>query len=215
MQTRHANRPSWIDRARTGLVALVAAFLLTACGSLPQADAAARYGAATPQPKPAELLAPAPDAPITVAALGRQARIVEPDEGGALQCVTYARAASGIDLYGNAGKWWNAANGRYERNRRPAPGAVLVFRPTRSSVGHVAVISRVVGQRLVVASHANWLNNGQIHEDTPIEDVSPAGDWSQVRVWYTPGNSWGRNRYATFGFIHPQRPVQLAQRRVL
>lgn len=181
--------------------AVALSLLVAACATPPVADTAGPKAATrsavvhVPQPKPA---------PLTLAALAGEARIV--DAGRALQCVTYARARSGIELYGDAGTWWDAAIDRYERSSRPRDGAVLVFKPTRTSVGHLAVVTRVVSKRLIVADHANWLNNGRIHEGTPIEDVSAAGDWSAVRVWYTPGGSWGITRYATSGFILPEPP---------
>ena len=138
-----------------------------------------------------------------------QARIVETDRP--LECVVYARAMSGIELFGDAGTWWRLAEGRYGRGTAPVPGAVLAFRPARKSTGHVAVITRVVSGRVVLASHANWLNQGRIHEDTPILDVSAGNDWSAVRVWHIPGQAWGSGVYPTHGFIYP-RPLVTADR---
>ena len=205
MKPRHPARTPWTRRARLALLAGATVLLLGGCASAPPAIAtAAPAVAATLQPAP-----PPPDPALTLAALAEQARIVDGDT--ALQCVTYARAVSGIELFGNAGTWWRAAEGRYERSRRPAPDAVMVFRATRASVGHLAVVTQVVGPRLVVASHANWLNNGRIHEGTPIQDVSARGDWSAVRVWHTPSASWGRTRYAVAGFVLPE-PVRVASR---
>ena len=34
-------------------------------------------------------------------------------------------------------------------------------------------------------------------------DVSPAGDWSDVRVWYGRTRSLGQRTSPTFGFIYP------------
>ena len=92
----------------------------------------------------------------------------------------------------------------------PAVGAVLVLRRKGASRGHLAVVTRVVNSREVVASHANWLNKGRIHVDTPIRDVSPDNDWSAVRVWYTPANVLGKSTYPAYGFIHP--PTESAKR---
>ena len=71
------------------------------------------------------------------------------------------------------------------------------------SRGHLAVVTRIVSDREIVASHANWLNRGRIHVDTPIRDVSPKNDWSAVRVWYTPGKVLGKSVYPAYGFIYP------------
>lgn len=139
----------------------------------------------------------------------RQARILEADTS--LQCVPYARQISGIEIRGDAWTWWGQARGRYQRGRKPEPGAILVLKESRKSAGHLAVIVEIVNDRIVVASHANWLNRGHIHERTPIQDVSERGDWSAVRVWYTPGAVWGRSIYPAYGFIYP-RPLVAADR---
>ena len=55
-----------------------------------------------------------------------------PPPSGPMQCVPYARQVSGIDLRGDAWTWWGNAAGRYERGKKPRPGAVLVFRRTRA-----------------------------------------------------------------------------------
>lgn len=158
-------------------------------------------------PTPGDVIPKSPAVPPAAA----QARIV--DTGTALNCVAYARQVTGIDIRGDAWTWWDAAKGRYARNQRPALGAILVFKGAGWSKGHVAVVTRVIDDRLVVASHANWLNDGLVHENTPIRDVSRRGDWSAVRVWYTPGRVWGASPYATYGFIHPDsRPTALRSR---
>lgn len=127
--------------------------------------------------------------------------------GRYLECVPYARELSGIAIRGNASTWWNAADGRYRKGSAPRPGAVLVLKRKGHSSGHLAVVTRVIGEREVIASHANWLNDGRIHANTPIRDVSGAGDWSAVRVWYTPGNVWGASAYPAHGFIYPPAEV--------
>ena len=45
---------------------------------------------------------------------------------GQWQCVTFARAHSGVEIRGNAHTWWDQAAGRYVRSSRPEVGAVLV-----------------------------------------------------------------------------------------
>lgn len=141
-----------------------------------------------------------------------------------LQCVPYARQVSGIQIYGDAHSWWQQAEGRYKRGNRPAPGAVLAFKPYRSmQLGHVAAVSKVLDSRRVLLDHANWSpingRKGQIERNVLAEDVSAANDWSEVRVWYTPTGSLGTTHYPVHGFIYPDgraprqlpaAPVQIA-----
>ena len=83
---------------------------------------------------------------------------------------------------------------------------MLVLRRTeRLEYGHLAVVTRVINSRQVLVDHANWLNRGRIHRSAPVIDVSPANDWSAVRVWYIPGNTLGARTYPAHGFIHPVR----------
>jgi surface antigen len=119
------------------------------------------------------------------------------------QCAPYAREVSGIDLHGNANTWWGQAEGRYERGHKPAAGAVLAFDATsRMRVGHVAMVSRVIGDREVLLTHANWSRRGGIETDVRAVDVSAAGDWSLVKVWYGPQGGLGTSAYPTRGFIY-------------
>jgi surface antigen len=119
--------------------------------------------------------------------------------------VTYAREIGEVALRGDAWTWWDQAEGLYERSHRPRAGATMVFRKRGRSLGHLAVVTRVVGDRIIVADHANWLNRREIHRATPIIDVSPNNGWSAVQVWYTPGGQWGTSTYPVYGFIHPTR----------
>lgn len=120
-----------------------------------------------------------------------------------LQCVPYARELSGVQIRGDAWTWWGKAKGRYRRGARPAVGSVIVLKRRCRSRGHLAVVTHILNSREIVASHANWLNNGRIHKNTPIKDVSRTNDWSAVRVWHTPTHSWGRSVYRPYGFIYP------------
>lgn len=120
-----------------------------------------------------------------------------------LECVPYARRHVNISLRGTAWTWWRAAKGRYARGRVPQTGSVLVLKRRGRSLGHIAVVKRIVGPREIIVDHANWLNRGRIHLATPVRDVSRNNDWSAVRVWYTPGKSWGRSVYPAYGFIYP------------
>jgi surface antigen len=120
-----------------------------------------------------------------------------------LQCVPYARAESGIAIRGNAGTWWSQAAGHYRRGGQPEVGAVLAFQPTRAMpIGHVAVVAAVVDSRHILLNHANWSGHGRIERAALAEDVSPNGDWSNVRVWYAPQHSLGLRTNPTFGFIY-------------
>ena len=121
-----------------------------------------------------------------------------------LQCVPYARDLSKIALRGNAWTWWTKAKGQYRRGARPEPGAVMVFSKTRRlRFGHLAVVAEVKSSREILVHQANWLNGGRIHRYTPVIDVSENNDWSEVRVWYTPGHQYGTRHYPVYGFIYP------------
>jgi len=128
-----------------------------------------------------------------------------------LECVPYAREQSGIPIRGDAWTWWQSADGLYQRSRRPSIGSVLVLsRGGHLNGGHLAVVTAILNSREIVVRHANWLNRGQIHIDTPVIDVSGANDWSAVRVWYTPGATYGARTYPASGFIHPERLALLS-----
>ena len=119
------------------------------------------------------------------------------------QCAPYAREVSGIQLRGNANTWWGQAEGRYERGHAPQEGAVLAFEATRRMrVGHVAMVSKVVSEREVLLTHANWSRPGRVETDVRAVDVSPAGDWTMVKVWYGPQHGLGTSAYPTRGFIY-------------
>ena len=119
------------------------------------------------------------------------------------QCAPFAREVSGIQIRGNANTWWGQAAGRYARGHDPKVGAVLSFRSTRRMrVGHVAMVSQVVSDREVLLTHANWSRRGGVERDVRAVDVSAAGDWSQVRVWYAPQGGLGTSSYPTDGFIY-------------
>lgn len=126
----------------------------------------------------------------------------------ALQCVPYARQVSGIDLQGDAWKWWNAAAGRYDRGRTPQMDAVMVFgRQGSMRYGHVSVVSKVVNNRMILVDHANWApvrsaGRGAITKLVPVLDVSDKNDWSKVRVWYEPSSTFGSKVYRADGFVY-------------
>jgi surface antigen len=135
-----------------------------------------------------------------------------PTAGGAWadtywQCAPFARLVSGIQIFGDAYTWWQQAIGKYEEGFTPRAGAVLCFKPTsRMRLGHVAVVSQVLTDRIIQITHANWSpiegSRGKVEKDVTLVDVSPEGDWSQVKVWYDPSRDLGGSTYKTYGFIY-------------
>src|SRR3546814_15736755 len=76
----------------------------------------------------------------------------------------------------------------------PREGAVLAFASHGTMrLGHVAMVSKIVSDREVLLTHANWSRPGRVDTDVRPVDVSPAGSWRQVKVWYgligDPGTS--------------------------
>lgn len=123
-----------------------------------------------------------------------------------LQCVPYARIVSGVEIYGDALTWWDQAQDHYKRGHKPKKGAVLAFRPVGPmTLGHVAVVSKVLDDRRVLIRHANWSVPGAIEEDVLALDVSEEGDWSAVRIWHSPTSQMGARTNPTYGFIYPAR----------
>jgi len=125
------------------------------------------------------------------------------------ECASFARVFSGIQIFGDAWTWWNKAAGAYARGATPQAGSVLVFKPNGvMQKGHVAVVSQVLTDRIIQVTHANWSiiagNRGKIEKDVTVVDVSPKGDWSQVKVWYDPVRDLGSTVYPTYGFIYQQ-----------
>ncbi len=119
------------------------------------------------------------------------------------QCVPYAREISGVQIFGNAHTWWGQAAGKYERGSTPKQGAVLSLKSSRRMpLGHVAMVSRVVSDREVLLTHANWSRRGGVERDVRAIDVSEAGDWSQVRIWWGPLGDLGTSANAANGFIY-------------
>jgi surface antigen len=137
------------------------------------------------------------------------------------QCVPFARMISGIQIFGDAWTWWGQAiSGKYPTGFAPADGAVLVFKPQGAMrLGHVAVVSKVVTERVIQVTHANWSlmdgHRGQVEENVTVVDVSDSGDWSKVKVWNDPSRDLGSTTYPTYGFIYnrpEQNPILAAAR---
>jgi hypothetical protein len=199
-----------------GLTALtfVAAFGLGACAATPLAAdvvdvGPARFAAPTPVVAPRPMVAaPAPVPRLNLVDEGPSLVDETPTivrVGKHLNCVEFARVRSGVALSGNAGAWWDNARGHYERDRAPAPGAVMVFSVTRKMRGgHVAVVKKVLSEREILIDHANWMNDGRIYLNARVVDVSDANDWSKVRVWNGIGGGQMGNRvYPIKGFVAP------------
>lgn len=133
---------------------------------------------------------------------------VTPAVAKTLQCAPYAREISGIDIRGNANSWWSQAAGRYDRGHAPRIGAVLAFSSTaKMRYGHVAMVSGVINDREILLTHANWSRRGGIERNVRAIDVSPAGDWSMVKVWYAPQGGLGTSAHPTKGFIYNDSPA--------
>tara|TARA_R110000824_G_scaffold252106_2_gene440820 strand:- start:17506 stop:18186 length:681 start_codon:yes stop_codon:yes gene_type:complete len=134
-----------------------------------------------------------------------------------LQCVPFAREMSGIQIYGDAHSWWNQAAGTYQRGTMPAEGAVLSL-PSYGSMrlGHVAVVRKIVDNRTILISHANWSlingRRGQIERRVAAKDVSENNDWSLVRIWYAPIGKLGTTAFPVNGFIYPAQSSKKASR---
>lgn len=137
-----------------------------------------------------------------------------------VECVPVARQQSGIQIFGNARTWWDQAEGRFARGNIPKKGAVLAFKPHGAmTLGHVAAVSRVIDDRTILVTHANWSpidgRRGQVERDVRIIDVSDAGDWSRVRVWYAPLADLGTTHWPVHGFIYPgSAPTKAAEPRL-
>lgn len=177
---------SIIGPARALCLGLLAA-VLAACASTPAPISAGDYA------RPSASL---PDFQ------GDEPRVA--DYSARLQCVPFARQASGVQLFGDANTWWRQAAGRYPRSNSPAFGSVFVIQGYNNpGRGHVAVVTHIDSSRLIRVDHANWLNEGEISVGVPILDVSPNNDWTEIRVWHIPGGHWGGRVYRAEGFIHP------------
>ncbi|WP_423603106.1 CHAP domain-containing protein [Sphingomonas sp. MS122] len=137
------------------------------------------------------------------------------------ECVPFARQASGIQIWGDAWTWWSQAAGKYQRGDVPEVGAVVAFAKSRSlPLGHVSVVSRIIEPRVVMVTHANWSRfdgkRGKVEQDVTLFDVSPAGDWSQVKVWYRDTRGLGSTTYPVHGFIYgrPANGAKVARAKV-
>ena len=124
----------------------------------------------------------------------------------ALNCVEYARKTSGLNISGDAWQWWGGANGHYARGHAPQPNAIMVFDRTPSmDHGHVAVVSKIMNDRLITINHANWAHarsmKGQVSTGVMVQDISEKNDWTEVKVWDEGSRSFGRGN-RILGFVY-------------
>jgi hypothetical protein len=196
-------------------------------------DVAKFFGLSFSKPAPVEdIPAPTADAPAIVTAPGSIAetislsdyatpslptvavsQLVQPSVETPLHklfCVEYARALTGLNIFGDAKFWWERARTLYARIATPAEHEVMVFTPSsRLKKGHVAVVSAIISKREIRVEQANWQNHGEIDHAMPVMDVSAKNDWSQVRVWDMRSKAFGRV-YAVSGFIAKHPMLQAA-----
>jgi surface antigen len=118
-------------------------------------------------------------------------------------CALYARAETGVALFGAAGGWWDEAAGVYQRGHVPEVGSILVFRRTGLiPSGHVAIVSKVIGPGQILVDQSNWYH-GSVTRDTPVIDTSPDHDWTSVTVMNLGSGEFGRDS-PTYGFVYPE-----------
>ncbi|MCG7621845.1 CHAP domain-containing protein [Epibacterium sp. Ofav1-8] len=121
--------------------------------------------------------------------------------GARVWCVPFARNLSGVEIRGNARTWWGQAQSAFDVGSSPSVGAVMAFSATRSMpLGHVAVVSELVNERMLRVDHANWHRN-KVSLGMAVVDVSENNDWSKVRLESNPG-AFG-SVYPINGFIRP------------
>ncbi|MCX5619194.1 CHAP domain-containing protein [Bombella pollinis] len=139
--------------------------------------------------------------------------------GHILQCVAFVRQNTDFNIRGNARDWWSHAEGIYARGTQPEAGAVLSFRPTRHMpLGHVAVVRKQIDSRTILIDQSHWSSNG-VSRNVRVVDVSPANDWSAVRVALAGNDGRLGSIYPTHGFIYARsegsQPVNAPIRNVL
>ena len=100
--------------------------------------------------------------------------VVENDGHKPLQCVPYAREHSDVKLFGDAYTWWDKAEGKYPRERvaraRRGDGAEQLCRQPTAAMSRWCASWSL--PREIRVDHANWLDDGSIYVNDPVEDVS-------------------------------------------
>jgi hypothetical protein len=78
-------------------------------------------------------------------------------------------------------------------------------------LGHIAVVTDIVGSREIRVDHANWTHTDDnpegIWHGISVIDVSERNDWSAVRVGIRYTGLFG-DIYPVEGFIYPRRAEQ-------
>ncbi len=108
-------------------------------------------------------------------------------------CALYARAQTGVFLFGAAGGWWDEAlaaisaakSRRWARSWSSGERAVFPRATSRSS-------PRSINAREIVVDHANWYH-GMVTRDVTVIDNSPNNDWSAVAVMDLGTGKYGRD----------------------
>jgi hypothetical protein len=77
-----------------------------------------------------------------------------------------------------------------------------------STLRHVATVTRVLGARTILISHANWSALRMVEPNVTASDVSPANVWSEVRVWFAPIRKLGGAHWPLSGFIYSDKPIR-------
>ena len=109
--------------------------------------------------------------------------------------VEFARARSGLALFGD-GTWWARAKNIYARLRTPAEETVMVFTATkRLAKGHVAVVTHISRAARNQGGSGELAESRRDRPNTPVLDVSKKNDWSQVRVRNITLKSFGGHVY--------------------
>src|SRR5262245_9018230 len=100
----------------------------------------------------------------------------------AANCALYARADTGVALYGPAGGGRVQAQGRAAPGHGAAVAALLALRRTsHMPSGHVAVVVKVVDADEILVDHATW-HHGAVSHSASVIDTSPDHNWSRVAV---------------------------------
>ncbi|MAS87275.1 MAG: amidase [Micavibrio sp.] len=123
------------------------------------------------------------------------------------QCVPYARAKSGIQIYGDAYTWWQQASSRgYQRGQAPRQGAILSLSQTsKLRYGHLAVVKKIKASREITVTHSNWgdgpVSRRMVYKSMKVKDISPNNDWTMVKFWNPEIDAYGLP-YKADGFIY-------------
>lgn len=157
------------------------------------------------------------------AALAAVAVAAAPSPAWAVECVQFvkdelAKSYPTRDfsaLHGNAADWYrNAkkAHGTSVVGALPSKGAVMVFAGSgdaasfpryasfaSGSLGHVALVSKVVNGQNILVDHSNW-RRGVTDRNVP---VTTSDNWTTASVYNVETRTMGGGRWAVAGFISP------------